>query len=70
MVGWLHFLGNLTAVILSAISWFLRARDYVVAVLPTGFVLSLVVGTILLATGWLGGELVFRQKIGVVPGNK
>jgi uncharacterized membrane protein len=69
-VAWLHFLGNLTAVALSAISWFLRARDAVGAVLPTGFALSLVVAAILLGTGWLGGELVFRHKVGVIPGTR
>jgi len=66
LAGWLHLLGNLIAVGLSAISWFLRARDMVGAVLPTGFVLSLVVGGILLMTGYLGGELAFRYLIGVV----
>ena len=64
--GWVHFIGNLTAVALSAISWFLRARDAAGAVMPTGLALSLVVAAILLVTGWLGGELTYRYLIGAL----
>jgi uncharacterized membrane protein len=64
--GWLHFLGNLTAVVLSAVSWFIRANNVEGAVLPVGITLSLIVALILLVTGWLGGELAFRYKVGVV----
>jgi uncharacterized membrane protein len=64
--GWAHFLGNLLAVTLSLVSWLLRLADHAAAVLPTGLVLSFVVVAILLVTGWLGGELTFRHKIGVI----
>jgi len=64
--GWIHFIGNLVAVALSAISWFLRAQDTVGAVVPAGLALSVVVVLILLVTGWLGGELTFRYLVGAL----
>src|SRR5688572_25192612 len=64
--GWVHFLGNLTAVVLSAVSWFLRSRDAAAAIMPAGLALSVVVTLILLVTGWLGGELSYRYLVGVV----
>jgi uncharacterized membrane protein len=33
--------------------------------MPTGLILSAIVACILVVTGWLGGELVFRHRIGV-----
>jgi uncharacterized membrane protein len=68
--GWVHFLGNLAAVGLSAVSWFLRARDAEAAVVPVGLILSLLVGGILLVTGWMGGELSYRYLVGVVTGRR
>jgi uncharacterized membrane protein len=62
--GWTHVIGNVAAVVFSLISWLIRLRDPAAGVLPTGLVLSVVVVVILLVTGWLGGELVFRYKIG------
>jgi uncharacterized membrane protein len=64
--GWVHFLGNLAAVGLSAVSWFLRSRDAAEAVMPTGLAISIVVALILLVTGWLGGELSYRYLVGVL----
>ena len=64
--GWLHFLGNLAAVGLSLVSWLLRANNMEGAVVPVGISISVVVALILTGTGWLGGELAYRYKIGVV----
>ena len=62
--AWLHAGGNVAAVGLSAASLLARARarDRVPA---AGVALSVTVGTLLLATGWLGGELSYRHRIGV-----
>jgi uncharacterized membrane protein len=68
--GWLHLLGNLAAVALSLVSWLMRANNPEAAVLPVGITISLVVALILLFTGWLGGELSFRYKVGVVGNGK
>lgn len=64
--GWTHFLGNLLAVILSLVSLLLRVGDPASAVLPGGLVLSFIVVGVLLVTGWMGGELAYRYKIGVI----
>ena len=39
-----------------------------IVVVPLGIILSAVVVVIFLVTGWLGGELVFRHRIGVIDG--
>jgi uncharacterized membrane protein len=65
--GWIHFLGNLVAVVLAGVSVLLRrGGNQEEAIMPLGLVLSVVVSLILLVTGWLGGELAYRYKIGVV----
>ena len=64
--GWTHFLGNLTVVVLTLVSLILRLGDRVGAVLPWGLLISSVVGLCLLVTGWMGGELSFRYKVGVI----
>jgi uncharacterized membrane protein len=66
-VGWVHFLGNATAILLSV--WNLLHRmgdDTGGMVMPLGIILSAVVVVIFLVTGWLGGELVFRHHIGMI----
>jgi uncharacterized membrane protein len=64
--GWVHVVGNLIAVALSALSWLLRVGDPAAAVIPTGLILSALVAGILLVTGWMGGELSYRYLVGVV----
>ena len=63
--AWFHMAGNVTAVVLSLINLWLRCRDGEVADYPGVFWISLVVVLILVVTGWLGGELVFRHRVGV-----
>jgi uncharacterized membrane protein len=65
-MAWLHGGGNALVMGLSAASIAIRARDPERAVLPTGLALSVASGGLLLVTGWLGGELVFRHRIGQV----
>jgi uncharacterized membrane protein len=64
--GWTHFLGNLLVVVLSLVSLLLRRGDHAGAIAPAGLILSFIVVGILLVTGWLGGELAYRFKIGVI----
>jgi uncharacterized membrane protein len=64
--GWVHLVGNLLAVGLSVVSVLLRVADVERLVLPWGLGLSLLVSLILLVTGWAGGELAYRYKIGVM----
>ena len=67
IVGLWHGAGNVVVVALFAVSWLLRAgnpRD------PGGvaLVLSFVAVVLALVTGWLGGELVDRLRVGVDDG--
>ncbi len=62
---WFHAGGNVLAVIIELFNWYLRYRNGPAAVLPTGLVLSLAVVIILLFTGWKGGTLVYRRRVGV-----
>ena len=63
--AWLHAGGNVLAVVIEIVNWVLRYANGPGAVLPTGIVLSLVVVLILLYTGWKGGEMVYKHRIGV-----
>jgi uncharacterized membrane protein len=42
-----------------------HSRDGNTAVVRTGIVLSGVVVLIMMITGWLGGEMVYRHRVGV-----
>jgi uncharacterized membrane protein len=67
-IGIWHGLGNVTIVLLFAISWLIRAgtQDFV----PNGLALVLAFAGVGLAliTAWIGGELVYRLGVGVDPG--
>ncbi|MCQ3972052.1 MAG: hypothetical protein DPW09_01255 [Anaerolineae bacterium] len=63
--GWIHFLGNATVLVLALVSLWWRWQDPVTAVLPWGLTISAIIGVLLIVTGWLGGELVYRHMIGV-----
>ena len=64
--GWLHGIGNAIALALSAVSLRLRLSDEERAVVPWGIALSALTALILAVTGWLGGELSYRHKVGVI----
>jgi len=60
-----HMILNLTAVVLFAVSLWLRYRvpeGWTVA----GFLASTLAFFVVSGSGWLGGELVFKHKVGVV----
>ena len=63
--AWQHMLGNLLAVGLSAVNVLIRLDDQEGAVIPLGLTLSAVVGLILVFTGWRGGDLVYRHRVGI-----
>jgi len=64
--GWTHFIGNLLAVAVAAVNAGLRWTDPAAAIGFTGLILSMLVAAILVVTGWAGGELAYRHKIGVI----
>lgn len=65
-IAWVHFLGNASVLALAFVSMLARIDDAEAAVMPLGLVLSIVITTLLLFTGWLGGELAYRHRIGVI----
>jgi uncharacterized membrane protein len=64
-IGMWHGLGNLVVVILFAASWWLRLGSAGYAPSGVAVLLGIVAIGIALVTLWLGGELVFRLRIGV-----
>src|SRR5690349_7398838 len=50
--AWHHMIGNVIAVALAIINWYLRYSGGDTAVLPWGLVLSLLIVLTLLCTGW------------------
>jgi uncharacterized membrane protein len=65
-MGWVHAIGNASVLVLAVVSWWLRTGDAGAAVLPWGLLLSFVIVAILGVTGWAGGELSYRHRIGVM----
>jgi len=63
--AWQHMLGNVTLVVLEAINLLLRVGDPT-APLPTpGILLSAAAFLLLGFTGWRGGDLVYRHRVGI-----
>ncbi len=65
--GWIHGLGNLTALLLAIFDCLIHTRDAYTSVVPSGLILSALVVVILLVTGWHGWALVHRDGVGVRP---
>lgn len=63
--AWQHMIGNITVVLLSAINLWVRLDDPQGGILPFGLALSAAVGLLLIFTGWRGGDLVYRHKVGI-----
>lgn len=66
-IGLLHGLGNVVALVLFAISWFLREQAVAWHPGTAALILSFVGIVIIIGTAWLGGELVEKLGIGVAP---
>jgi uncharacterized membrane protein len=66
-IGLVHGGGNVIVVGLFFVSWLLRLPDHAYAPNVLPFVLGLVAVVLALGTAWLGGELVFRLRVGVDP---
>lgn len=64
--GWIHLIGNVTALLLSLFNLGLRWSDRAEAILPAGLIVSLIVAAVLGITGWYGAELVYRHKVAVI----
>lgn len=67
IVGW-HSIGNFIALELFSVSWIVRLSDAAYVPNTPALILSFSGAGILLITGWLGGELVYRLGLAVDPG--
>ena len=67
--GWVHLIGNVSALTLTLINWLIRRGDPVNALLPLGLILSVIVGGLVALSGWYGAELIYRHKIAVIGAN-
>ena len=63
--AWQHMFGNLAAVLLSVFNLLLRWQDAVTQIVPVGLAVTAIVALLLAFTGWRGGDLVFRHRVGV-----
>jgi uncharacterized membrane protein len=61
----IHLVGNIMALALALINVGVRLPNPSEGVRPLGIVLSIVVALLLTLTGWFGGEMVFKHKVGV-----
>jgi uncharacterized membrane protein len=68
-VSWTHMVSNLLVVVLAAVNLWLRWDDPAAGVQDGGFWLSLITTLILVFSGWLGGELAYRYRIGAIRDN-
>ena len=64
--AWWHMIGNLIAVVLELVNFYLRfTLGAAEAIAPAGVTLSGIVVLLLLFNGWKGWELVYRHRVGV-----
>jgi uncharacterized membrane protein len=63
--AWQHMIGNLAAVGLQAVNFYLRCGEPTTVIAPSGVILSTVVVVLLLFNGWKGWNLVYRHHVGV-----
>jgi uncharacterized membrane protein len=67
-IGLWHGLGNVVIIVLFALAWFLRRDAPNFAPGTVALVLELLGVGLAVLTGWLGGELVYRLRVGVDKG--
>jgi uncharacterized membrane protein len=65
-VSWSHFVAAITLISVAFTNWYLRMAGYEDMILPWGFVLSLLGAVLVAVAGWLGANLVFDHKIGII----
>jgi uncharacterized membrane protein len=63
--AWWHAGANVLVVLVELYNLFIRYQQGPATIIPNGLLLSLVAVLLLLFSGWKGGDLVFRGRIGV-----
>jgi uncharacterized membrane protein len=65
--AWLHMALNVSVVVLEIVNIAFRAgRGVETGIMPIGLIMSIVAALLLVASGWLGGEMVYRRHVGVL----
>src|SRR5207237_4490207 len=62
---WWHAGGNVLLVLIQAYSCYARYGEGAAAVMPKGLILSVVAICLMLFTGWMGWQMVYRDHVGV-----
>jgi uncharacterized membrane protein len=65
-ISWAHMVANLAVVGIAALSVWLRWDDPAAGAAGAGLWLSAVTAAALFFSGWLGGELAYRYRIGAI----
>jgi uncharacterized membrane protein len=68
--GWLHMFLNTAALILTLGNILIRLYRPEQYLVSWGLLISAVVATLLAVSGWFGGELTFRHKVGVIGASR
>ena len=63
--AWPHLIGNFAVLVLAFFNLLVHTRDAWTSVVPTGLILSIVTVLILPVTGWLGWQMVYKDRVGV-----
>ena len=63
--GWCHAILAVMLLSLATFNWLLRLPDAAAQIMPKGLYLSLLSGVLIIATGYLGGRLVYEYAVGV-----
>jgi uncharacterized membrane protein len=64
---WLHLFLNAMVLVIAAISFYSRFYGAGDVITSTQLILSVCIAALLGFSGWFGGELVFRRRVGVHP---
>ncbi len=65
-LAWAYAGGNALALVLAIVNSFVHSRDAYTSVVPMGLILSALTVLIMLMTGWMGWDLVYRHRVIVV----
>lgn len=63
--AWNHFVMGTMLLAVGFTNWFWRLPDAVAAIVPLGIYLSCLGIVLVVATGWMGGKLVFEDEVGI-----
>ncbi|QPF88121.1 DUF2231 domain-containing protein [Bradyrhizobium genosp. L] len=63
--AWFHMAGNVVVMLLALFNCFVHSRDAWTSVVPFGLLLSALTVLVMLFTGWMGWEMVYRHRVGV-----